>query len=44
MELIIRNEQAEDAAAVSTLLQAAFANHPYSQNQEYRLVEALRAA
>jgi putative acetyltransferase len=44
MNLNIRNEQAVDSAAVSELLKAAFANQPYSQNQEYRLVEALRQA
>lgn len=42
MELTIRAATAADAAAITAVLQAAFAQHPHSQNQEYRLVEALR--
>ncbi|QLG88794.1 N-acetyltransferase [Chitinibacter bivalviorum] len=44
MELILRDEKIEDANAVTLLLQAAFADHPHSQNQEFRLVNALRDA
>ncbi|WP_027469849.1 GNAT family N-acetyltransferase [Deefgea rivuli] len=44
MELSIQVEQAADVEAVENLMLQAFANHPHSNNQEYKLVNALRVA
>ncbi|MCC8971012.1 GNAT family N-acetyltransferase [Bradyrhizobium brasilense] len=40
----IRDERPEDAAAISRITAAAFANAPHSSGTEARIVEALRAA
>ncbi|QOZ31717.1 GNAT family N-acetyltransferase [Bradyrhizobium sp. CCBAU 53421] len=40
----IRDEHPEDAAAISEITAAAFANAPYSSGTEARIVEALRQA
>ncbi|MBN2753074.1 MAG: N-acetyltransferase, partial [Rhodospirillaceae bacterium] len=40
----IRTETEHDFAAISALLLEAFADHPYSNQTEGRLVEGLRAA
>ncbi|WP_392559726.1 hypothetical protein [Orbus mooreae] len=38
----IRAELTQDISSISHLLKQAFANHPYSNNNEYVLVENLR--
>lgn len=42
--MTIRNEQAGDVEAIATVTKAAFANHPYSQQTESFIIDALRAA
>ena len=42
--LIIRNEVASDIEAISDVTKAAFKNHPYSNNTEQFIINALRAA
>jgi len=42
--LIIRNEVASDIEAISDVTKAAFENHPYSNNTEQFIINALRAA
>ena len=42
--LIIRNEVASDIEAISDVTKAAFENHPYSNNTERFIINALRAA
>lgn len=44
MTYTIRDEQEQDFAPISALLQKAFENHPYSINNEYLIVMALREA
>ena len=39
----IRAENAHDTASIEAVHIAAFANHPYSQQTEHRIVDALRA-
>lgn len=41
--LIIRNEVASDIEAISEVTKAAFRNHPYSNNTEQFIINALRA-
>jgi len=40
----LRIEQPEDAAAISAVIELAFADHPHSDRTEARIVERLRAA
>jgi putative acetyltransferase len=42
--LIIRNEVASDIEPISDVTKAAFENHPYSNNTEQFIINALRAA
>lgn len=42
--LIVRPEQPADAPAISTVIAAAFENHPHSNQTEHQVVEALRKA
>lgn len=42
--MLVREEQAGDEQAISTLTQAAFLNAPHSNQQEAAIVDALRAA
>jgi len=42
--MIIRNEKASDSKAISDITIAAFTNHPYSQNTEQFIINALREA
>jgi putative acetyltransferase len=44
LEVIIRNETISDVGAIFELTKAAFENHPYSNNTEQFIVDALRAA
>lgn len=41
---MIRQERPEDAAAIASVIEEAFADHPHSNHTEHRLVEALRTA
>lgn len=41
--MIIRNEVASDIEAISEVTKAAFRNHPYSNNTEQFIINALRA-
>ena len=42
--IAIRPERADDRRAIRTVVEAAFANRPYSNQTEGRIVDALRAA
>lgn len=42
--LVIRDERPEDANDVESVLQAAFADHPHSQQTEHLIVRRLREA
>ncbi|MCX5497580.1 N-acetyltransferase [Kaistia dalseonensis] len=42
--MIIRPETEADRAAISDITKAAFAGHPYSNQTEHRIIDALRAA
>jgi len=42
--MIIRNEIESDYEAISDATKAAFGNHPYSNNTEHLIINALRAA
>lgn len=42
--LVIRDERPADADAVESILQAAFADHPHSQQTEHLIVRRLREA
>lgn len=44
MTITIRPEQAQDIAAISAITQAAFIDHPHSQQTEHLIIDALRAA
>jgi putative acetyltransferase len=44
LHMLIRPETPDDYEAIRDILIAAFANHPYSQQTEHFIVEALRAA
>lgn len=41
--ITIKNESLSDYHAIDALIQSAFANHPYSNNTEYLIVQKLRA-
>lgn len=43
-KVMIRKERPEDAGAIARVVEAAFHNHPYSNQTEHILVERLRAA
>ncbi len=43
-DTIIRPERAEDQSAIRAVIEAAFANHPHSNQSEGRIVDGLRAA
>jgi putative acetyltransferase len=43
VDVLIRPETPEDCDAIRDILVAAFANHPFSQQTEHLIVEALRA-
>ena len=40
----VRDERADDRDAIRSVVAAAFADHPHSQQTEHRIVDALRAA
>jgi len=42
--MIIRKENQSDIGAITDITKAAFGNHPYSQNTEQFIINALRAA
>lgn len=42
--LIIRNETASDIEAITDITKAAFENHPFSNNTEQFIINALRGA
>ena len=42
MNIIIRNEIESDVQAISEVTRAAFENHPYSNNTEEFIINALR--
>ena len=44
MTITIRPEQPQDIAAISTITQAAFIDHPHSQQTEHLIIDALRDA
>jgi len=44
MDIIIRSETAADIEAIGAVTEAAFANHPYSNQTEQFIIKALRAA
>jgi putative acetyltransferase len=44
LQLVIREEAADDAVAIDQVNLAAFAGHPYSRQTEHLIVRALRAA
>lgn len=44
LPLAIRAEQPADAGSVEGVIERAFRNHPHSQQNEHRIVRALRAA
>lgn len=44
MTITIRPEQPQDIAAISAITQAAFVDHPHSQQTEHLIINALRAA
>ena len=42
--MIIRKETQSDVGAITDITKAAFENHPYSNNTEQFIINALRAA
>ncbi len=44
MTITIRPEQPQDIAAISAITQAAFIDHPHSQQTEHLIIDALRTA
>lgn len=42
--MLIRDERPDDAPAISAITDAAFTDHPHSNQTEARIVDALRAA